>query len=635
MRARVAAAFLGLVVGLPAASALQPCGPWQWVNPLPQRNDLFGVAYGQGGFVAVGALGTILTSPDGGSWTCFQTETSTRLNSVIWDGTRYIAVGNAGTVLLSPDAITWTSVGPIGKDDLFAVTVGGGQYVAVGANGAIFTSTDGLSWTKQDSGTVLSLFDVTWAGNVYLAVGEDSQTCGTPSLGGAVLRSADGRVWSAVWFPEIAGLRAVASNGSRWVAVGSFPVPVPIEICGGSALFATSDDGVSWSVQEFEGLTSFVDVIWSGTEFVAVGGYGGVATSPDGIEWTIYSTAMDAAALSVTGGPTTLVAVGEFGLVATSPDAQHWTTVNSDAAPHADLRGVVRGRDRWVISGASLYRSNADLLILASLDGTNWQRSNSAWFGSCIGSGSAVASNGVEFILACGPGKVLASPDGLTWSLRSDNRYLPLRGLVWTGSEYLGFTYDYNNQLGSIYSSPDGAVWSLEYSDDNFFSDAASNGSVTVAAGGTLFFKENGGSWFGSPSPGGLFRSVAWGGGVFVATGSAGVVAWSTDGLQWTSASSGASVDLWDVTWDGNAFIAVGSAGTIVRSRDGIEWSADRPATSNSLNGVVADAGCAMVAGDGGVILRSGCPEPRGVRRHLSRLPVGPLQGLQSLDARP
>jgi hypothetical protein len=634
MRARVAAAFMGVLVGLPAASALQPCGPWQWVNPLPQRNDLFGVAYGQSGFVAVGALGTILTSPDGGSWTCSQTEAPTGLNSVIWDGTRYLVVGDAGTVLLSPDATAWTSVGPIGEGDLFAVTMGGGQYIAVGANGAIFTSPDGLSWTRQDSGITVPLFDVTWAGNGYLAVSAGIGGFFTPGPGSAMLRSPDGRVWSAIWLPEATDLAAVASNGSRSVVVGSFCGQSYMEGCVNNALVATSEDGVSWSVQEFTDRLMYTDVIWSGTQFIAGGMNGGVATSPDGIEWTRHSIATSSTVASMTTSPVSFAAVGQYGLIATSPDAQQWITLGSDVAPFAPLERIVRSRDRWVISDVIANGSWPGPVVLASSDGRNWQRSTSDWFGTCFDFGP-VASNGVEFIVPCGPGKVLASPDGLTWSLRSDNPYLPLRGLVWAGSEYLGFTYDNDNQLGSIYASPDGAVWSLEFSDAHFFSDAASNGSVTVATGGTLFSKPNGGSWSSVPSPGAWFRSIAWGGGVFVTAGSGGTVARSTDALHWTRVDPGSSADFWDVAWDGSTFLLVGPGGTVLRSRDGIEWAADRPTTSNQLYSLAAEPGCAIAAGNGGVILRSGCLGPHVVRRHLSRLPVGPLQGLQSLDARP
>jgi hypothetical protein len=631
----MAAPILGLLTCLPLAGAVQPCGPWQWVNPLPRANPLFGVTYGQSGFVAVGALGTVLTSADGSRWTCFQTDAATRLNSVIWDGTRYLAVGDAGTVLLSPDAATWTSVGPIGVDPLFAVTAGGGQYVGVGTNGAVFTSPDGLSWTRQQSGTTVPLVDVTWTGDSFLAVSAGDGGYGGSGSGSAILRSSDGRAWSVVWLPGATRLLAVASNGLRSLVVGSFCGPSPfLEGCINSPLVATSEDGVSWSVRVLGGYSMFTDVIWAGTEFVA-GMSGSVATSPDGVEWTGHSIAAGFAVMSVTQSTRTFVAVGANGMIATSPDARQWTTEQrSDVGPGFELQRVARSRDRWVISDEIDRYSGREPFVLASADTRSWQRSTSAWFGSCIGFGP-VASNGVELIVPCGPGKVLASPDGMTWSLRSDNRSLPLKGLAWTGSEYLGFTYDYDSQSSSIYSSPDGAAWSLEFVGNNDFSDAASDGSVTVAAGGTLFFKPNGGSWFGVASPGSSFRSVVWGGGVFVAVGDAGAVVRSTDGLQWTRPSSGVTVDLWDVAWDGSTFIAVGSAGTVIRSRDGMDWSADRRATDISLTSVSAVPGCAIAVGYDGVILRNGCLEPRPVRRHLSRLPAAAPPGPQSLHATP
>ena len=53
-----------------SAAALrgQTCGPWNWVNPLPQGNALQAVTWGNGRYVTVGRAGTILTSADGVSW---------------------------------------------------------------------------------------------------------------------------------------------------------------------------------------------------------------------------------------------------------------------------------------------------------------------------------------------------------------------------------------------------------------------------------------------------------------------------------------------------------------------------------------------------------------------------------------
>jgi hypothetical protein len=55
-----------------------------WTLRFPGFNDLNGVTYGNGLFVAVGEGGTILTSPDGASWTRRTSGTSNRLRGVTY-----------------------------------------------------------------------------------------------------------------------------------------------------------------------------------------------------------------------------------------------------------------------------------------------------------------------------------------------------------------------------------------------------------------------------------------------------------------------------------------------------------------------------------------------------------------------
>jgi len=61
----------------------------------------YGVAYGNGLFVAVG-IGDIFTSPDGVNWTARTSVTSNYLNGVTYGNGRFVAVGNFGTILTSP-----------------------------------------------------------------------------------------------------------------------------------------------------------------------------------------------------------------------------------------------------------------------------------------------------------------------------------------------------------------------------------------------------------------------------------------------------------------------------------------------------------------------------------------------------
>jgi hypothetical protein len=60
------------------------------------------VTYGNGLFVAVGEWGTILTSPDGVTWTARTSGTSNLLYDVTYGNGTFVAVGEWGTILTSP-----------------------------------------------------------------------------------------------------------------------------------------------------------------------------------------------------------------------------------------------------------------------------------------------------------------------------------------------------------------------------------------------------------------------------------------------------------------------------------------------------------------------------------------------------
>jgi hypothetical protein len=66
-----------------------------WTLRSSGGTSLSGVTYGNGLFVAVGSYGTILTSPDGVSWTARASGTSNFLNGVTYANGLFVAVGEA------------------------------------------------------------------------------------------------------------------------------------------------------------------------------------------------------------------------------------------------------------------------------------------------------------------------------------------------------------------------------------------------------------------------------------------------------------------------------------------------------------------------------------------------------------
>ena len=73
------------------------------ISILLLSSPLFGQS-----FVSVGNSGTILTSPDGNSWTERTSGTSKYLRGVTYGNELFVTVGFFGTILTSPDGITWT-----------------------------------------------------------------------------------------------------------------------------------------------------------------------------------------------------------------------------------------------------------------------------------------------------------------------------------------------------------------------------------------------------------------------------------------------------------------------------------------------------------------------------------------------
>jgi len=80
-----------------------------------------------------------------------------------------LAVGANGTILTSPDSITWTARSANTTASLNALSAQY-QFMVVGSNGTIISSNDGITWATQVSGTTANLKTLFRAQNQYIAV---------------------------------------------------------------------------------------------------------------------------------------------------------------------------------------------------------------------------------------------------------------------------------------------------------------------------------------------------------------------------------------------------------------------------------------------------------------------------------
>jgi hypothetical protein len=296
---------VGILLSNPIVSQADFLDNW---TALPQENALYGLAYGNGTFVAVGDLGTILSSSDGITWFPRSVSgTDLWLKSVAYGNGSFVAVGDFGAVLTSTDGITWITrveptVDPPGSSLSFVV-YGNGLFVAVGWN-LILTSPDGISWTDRSPGTKGWFSGVAYGNGLFVAVG------------------------------------GYGANLAQGLFLGTIH---------------TSRDGVTWVLSEEEYLPVLTAATYGNGSFVAVGEYGSVLTSSDGITWGRGGTGISHYLCDVAYGNGFFVSVGEFGTAFTSRDLKTWARRNLGTTDI--LLGVRYGNRSFVTVGPSIRRS--------------------------------------------------------------------------------------------------------------------------------------------------------------------------------------------------------------------------------------------------------------------------------------
>ena len=257
-------------------------------------------------------------------WTARTSGTTVQLNSVIWSGSRFVAVGNSGTILTSLDGITWTRRTSGTGNALWGLIWSETQFVAVGEYGTILTSSDGINWTQRNSGVPDSnLYDVSWSGTQFVTVGGEFQFPGNPAYNNTlILTSPDGITWTkrGSGLPN-RKLYGITWSDSQFIAVSGS------EVQPADTIILSSSDGINWTQRSIVIGTPYTlfDIVWTGSQFVAVGPVGMVFTSSNGINWESRSSTNPGLLYSITWSGNNLVAVGQD--INTSLDGINWTLI--------------------------------------------------------------------------------------------------------------------------------------------------------------------------------------------------------------------------------------------------------------------------------------------------------------------
>jgi hypothetical protein len=343
-----------------------------------------------GGYCNAGNRTTVLTSPDGATWTDRVAPANIQgLRSIAWFGSRFVALCRGGTIVTSPDASAWTIALPGGECGLNAAAYSGTRYVAVGP--VFATSSDGVTWIPQlwnRNNTLLST--IAWSGTVFAAGGAN----------GRIYTSADGITWQDRSLVDTTVyIEKLLWANNQFVGVGERRTNGSLK----DAVSIVSSDGASWALHP-TGFTNtwFSSVAWQSDQYIAVGirftsasSVGTIAKSADGINWSIVSSGFGNWVRDIASGGGQYVTCGSFTGVFVSSDGQTWNSLpilNSDSI-YPRLYKVVYNGTEFHAFGEGVF---------ASATGASWEEVRSLDFHLTASGVGDIVWTGDRFLLVNG-----------------------------------------------------------------------------------------------------------------------------------------------------------------------------------------------------------------------------------------
>lgn len=375
-------------IGIAPFSESRTSTSWQWLNPFPQGNDLYGTSLlDPSTIIAVGNAGTLLKSVDGGSH---------------WRVRSYLN-GNAGQYGVA-HALT-------------------DRILIIAGNGSILRSTDaGESWNTAGA----SPFNGSYSLRDRISFG--NAMVGTASVGGSILRTTDaGQTWKTpgqggplFWDKVILDVATVGSD-TVLIAASNFPY------FDNSVILRSVDGGISWRDTLSLPLELPRTVSFAGRSFgVAFGTRSFYKTRTAGASWESrpfppglgFFPTVDAAILDSLNY---VLASGSGGRIARTTDGgSSWSTVVADSNASFTSMAFL-GRLDGIVVGTSGK-------IFRTTDG------GSSW--KSLVSGSTAGLTAASFIDATTGFAVGYAPvfPGGTSLLRTENS-----GLQWAETKLPGF----------------------------------------------------------------------------------------------------------------------------------------------------------------------------------------------------
>ena len=594
-----------------------------WTSRTVPANTWNAVGYGNGNFVIASATGNIATSTDAITWTAKTSPTISAINGVAYQNNIWLAVGSS-TLLASTDSNTWYSLFSNNQ----TTTYGNGLYVIGAAGGRIATSTNGTTWSLKNSGTTSAINRLTYGNGVYVAVG----------AGGLVLTSTDATTWTSRTSGTASALNAVtygnglyvyggaggvlasSTDAVTWTARTSGTVSVINTLAYGNGKYAygavggglsTSTDATTWTART-TGTGSTINTISyqlvNSADLWVFGANGTslncLRTSTDAITWTARTFGETATIKGLTYGNSTLVAGTQAGTIRTSTDGVTWTSRTSGTT--SSIQDLTYGSGGGFVSAISIGSMST------STDGTTW-----TVYGPTQDTLTKISYDSTSnlFVVAGATGVYQTSSDGLAWTPRTTGTTSTFSSLTYGGNQMV---YTLNAGAWGAVAANAGVGTTTNHSTfttigtgvrgqniTNIISDGTkfvigynSGGNVDTTYDGILVAQN-------APVSFGSISSLAFENGLYIAGGSLGGLATSTDLTTWTTQTSGTSSSILSIMYGNGVYMYTGANITLATSTDAITWT--RKTTGIGLNSTVLDIRGAynnntfVVAGGNGV----------------------------------
>ena len=449
-------------------------------------------------------------------------------------------------------------------------------------------SSDGISWTKSSIASSKNPYAIKFLGDQFMMVG-NLVTSSTDSLGNTVSKNCiidivDGNHPVEIT-TNINGNSAIYDIERNIEQPHRIVFPKTITLSVGNTITYSIDKGQTWtSITNSPFSNSVKDAVCNGNQWVAVGSglANTIATSLDGRKWTgrgktIFSSSCNG--IDWSPEQKKYVAVGSgTNIVATSMDGIYWrgtsTTLFSLEGNDIKWNGKI-----WVAVGSNTTPGNT---IAYSNDAITWQYSvitfqtaglrihyeDNLWtiYGSDPSYNIATSSDGMHWSFS-----YFANANTLTFNLPTG--LFPDPSLnIYPGVPYPLIHNATNNANKYLYNKSDYGIVYIQ--------------PISVACGSganSLAYSIDGIQWTSIKNS--LFTQCnksIWNGVTWVAVGAGNYwVATSFDGILWTGQNSALMTECYDIAWNGSYFIAVGIGSTrMARSIDGITWQSITSANS-------------------------------------------------------